>query len=61
MPLGGVLDHNQHRLPDVSAHGEEQAEPLYCVGFLARDLWDDVASQQNVVFTDLWESYLEPA
>jgi len=53
--------HGWHRLPDVSAHREEQAEPLYCVGFLARDLWDDVTSHRDMVFADLWESYLEPA
>jgi nitrile hydratase beta subunit len=59
----GIVEsyHGWHRLPDASAHGEEQAEPLYCVGFLARGLWDDVASPGDMVFADLWESYLEPA
>jgi nitrile hydratase subunit beta len=50
-----------HVLPDASAHGEERAEPLYCVGFPARDLWDDVTRGGDTVFADLWESYLEPA
>lgn len=50
-----------HILPDANAHGEDRAEPLYCVGFHARDLWDDMASPHDMVFADLWESYLEPA
>ena len=48
-------------LPDANAHGEDRAEPLYCVGFSAGDLWDDAASPQDMVFADLWESYLERA
>jgi nitrile hydratase len=53
--------HGWHRLPDASAHGDEQIEALYCVGFHARELWDDVVSPRDRVFADLWESYLEPA
>lgn len=49
-----------HLLPDANAHGEERAEPLYCVRFLAGNLWDDAASPRDLVFADLWESYLEP-
>jgi nitrile hydratase subunit beta len=49
-----------HVLPDANAHGEERAEALYCVGFSALELWDDAASPQDLVFADLWESYLEP-
>jgi nitrile hydratase beta subunit len=49
-----------HILPDAHAHGEDRAEALYCVGFAARELWDDAASPQDMVFADLWESYLEP-
>lgn len=50
-----------HVLPDANAHGEERAEPLYCIGFRATDIWDDVKGAQDMVFADLWESYLEPA
>lgn len=53
--------HGWHVLPDASAHGDDKAEPLYNVSFLARDLWDDVSSPKDRVFLDLWESYLEPA
>lgn len=48
-------------LPDAAAKGEERAEPLYCVSFLARELWDDVTAPKDRVFADLWESYLAPA
>jgi Nitrile hydratase beta subunit, C-terminal len=36
------------------------AEPLYTVGFPIKDLWDDVRSPRDMVFVDMWESYLEP-
>lgn len=48
-------------LPDANAHGEDRPEPLYSVDFLAHDLWDDVSSPRDMVFADLWESYLEAA
>jgi len=53
--------HGWHVLPDANAHGAERAEPLYTVGFLTKDLWDDVPSPRDMVFIDMWESYLEPA
>jgi nitrile hydratase subunit beta len=58
----GVVEacHGWHILPDAHAHGEDRAEALYCVGFAAGELWDDVVSPRDKVFADLWESYLEP-
>lgn len=53
--------HGWHGFPDAVAHGDDAAEPLYCVGFRAADLWDDVTAPRDMVFADLWESYLEPA
>jgi nitrile hydratase beta subunit len=50
-----------HALPDAGAAGEERAEPLYNVSFLAHRLWDEVTSPSDRVCVDLWESYLEPA
>ena len=50
-----------HVLPDANAQGEERAEPLYCDGFRVRDRWDDMTRARDMVFADLWESYLEPA
>jgi nitrile hydratase subunit beta len=55
------LFHGWQLLADAGAKGEERAEPLYCVSFLARDLWDDVTATKDRVCIDLWESYLEPA
>jgi nitrile hydratase beta subunit len=52
--------HGWYVLPDANACGDERAEPLYTVGFLAKDLWDDVKSQRDMVFVGMWESYLEP-
>jgi nitrile hydratase subunit beta len=46
-----------HALPDAGAVGEEFAEPLYSVAFVAEDLW---GNGDHVVLVDLWESYLEP-
>ncbi|HVQ77865.1 MAG TPA: nitrile hydratase subunit beta [Candidatus Binatia bacterium] len=47
--------------PDTNAHGRgEQPEPVYGVGFAARELWGDTAEPNQQVFIDLWESYLEP-
>ncbi|GAB4225179.1 MAG: nitrile hydratase subunit beta [Methyloligellaceae bacterium] len=48
-----------HLLPDVNALQEERAEPLYTVGFAARDLWPEAADSKDTIFADLWESYLE--
>ena len=50
-----------HTLPDACALGEDRAEPLYNVSFLAHRLWDGVTSPIDRVYLDLWESYLEPA
>jgi nitrile hydratase beta subunit len=48
-----------HVFADASARGDgEQPEHLYCVGIPARVLWGEDASARDVVFLDLWESYL---
>jgi nitrile hydratase len=39
----------------------EAPEPLYSVGFYARDLWDTAENPEDEVVLDLWQSYLEPA
>ncbi len=48
-------------LPDASASGREDAEPLYCVMIKAKDIWPESADSTDEIFLDLWESYLEPA
>jgi nitrile hydratase len=48
-------------LPDTNAHGEgENPEHVYSVRFDAEEVWGDSAEPREVVYVDLWESYLEP-
>lgn len=35
-------------------------QPLYAARFEARELWGESAEANNVVYLDMWESYLEP-
>lgn len=48
-------------LPDAHAHGEgESPEPVYSVCFDSNELWgDDYAGENESIYIDLWESYLE--
>lgn len=48
-------------LPDTHAHGQgESPEPLYSVRFEGEELWgDDTAGENEALYIDLWESYLE--
>jgi len=50
-----------HILPDANAHGEKRGEPLYSVAFRASELWPEDGGQNDHVYIDMWESYLEPA
>ncbi|MHA1158737.1 MAG: nitrile hydratase subunit beta [Alphaproteobacteria bacterium] len=52
--------HGAHVLPDA-AHNVDRAEPLYSVGFRLADLFPEQAGSPDMVYLDLWESYLEPA
>jgi nitrile hydratase len=57
-----VADYGTQVFPDATARGRgEQAQPLYCVRFEARELWGPAASASEAVHLDLWESYLLPA
>jgi nitrile hydratase beta subunit len=59
----GVVDrfHGVDTLPDASAHGRGSSpEPLYSVRFEAAELWGEAAEANQLVYIDLWESYLEP-
>ncbi|MCA1729587.1 MAG: nitrile hydratase subunit beta, partial [Actinobacteria bacterium] len=48
-------------LPDANAHGEgENPQYVYCVRFDGEEVWGDSAESREVVYVDLWESYLEP-
>jgi nitrile hydratase subunit beta len=56
--LGTIaLYHGCHVLPDQSARGIKKGEHLYSVRFSAKELWD--SWDDDEVFVDLWESYLE--
>jgi nitrile hydratase beta subunit len=59
----GVVNRIQgnHVLPDASAKGEDVAEPLYSVAFTHLELWGSSGAGGNIVYVDLWESYLESA
>lgn len=47
--------------PDTNAHGEgENPQYVYCVRFDGKEVWGDSAEPREVVYVDLWESYLEP-
>ena len=51
-----------HVFPDANARGDgERPEHVYCVAITARELWGDGASTRDLVFLDLWESYLVAA
>jgi len=57
-----IQHHGAHVFPDSNAHCLGEApEPLYSVGFYARDLWDNAEHAEDEVVLDLWQSYLEPA
>ena len=53
--LRGVFD-----LLDLKVQGILKPEPVYTVGFDARELWGDEAESPHRVYIDLWESYLLP-
>ncbi len=51
--------HGAHLFPDAVAKGIEEAEHLYTVAFDARDLWPEAHNSKDIIFLDLWESYLD--
>lgn len=54
--------HGAHVLPDSNAHGNGEApQHLYSVRFSGVELWGPAAKPKDVIYLDLWESYLEPA
>lgn len=51
--------HGAFIYPDANALGEEQAAPLYTVGFDAAELWPEADGRRERVFINMWETYLE--
>ena len=53
--------HGTYVFPDSNAHGlGEQPQPLYSVEFDAHELWGEDAESNQMLYLDLWESYLRP-
>ena len=48
-----------HELQDTENSGDPQ--PVYSVRFEGADLWGETAEQNQALYIDMWESYLEPA
>ena len=60
----GVIDriHGVHAFQDaVPQDAEPQPQTVYSVRFDARELWGESAEARETLYTDMWESYLEPA
>jgi len=54
--------HGVHVFPDSNASGKgEDPQWLYSVAFDARELWGPGPHQNDSIFLDLWEPYLERA
>lgn len=59
----GVIEHvyDAYVFPDTNAHGRgESPQHVFSVRFEGRELWGDTAEANQVVYFDLWESYLQP-
>jgi nitrile hydratase subunit beta len=57
-----VRHHGIFVFPDTNARFlGEQPQHLYCVRFMARELWGESAAPRDSVHLDLWDSYLERA
>jgi nitrile hydratase subunit beta len=59
----GIVDriHGVFVFPDTNSSFQgEHPQHLYSVRFAARELWGETAVPQDLVYIDLWESYLEP-
>ena len=55
-------DHGVFVFPDSNARfAGENPQHVYSVRFGARELWGDQRPQQDSVYLDLWDEYLEPA
>lgn len=60
----GVIDrdHGVFSLPDAAVAGTgEKPQHVYSVCFRARELWGDNANENDVVYIDLFDDYLEQA
>ncbi len=55
-------DHGVFIFPDSNAMGQGKApRHLYSVRFTGDEVWGPEAPAKDVVYVDLWDSYLDPA
>jgi nitrile hydratase len=47
-------------IQDHVAESDKGPQPVYSVRFDGRELWGDMAEANQVLYIDMWESYLEP-
>jgi nitrile hydratase beta subunit len=60
----GVIDrdHGIFVFPDTNAElAGEKPQHVYSVRFTAREIWGADAAEQDVIYIDLWDDYLDPA
>ncbi|MCB1807577.1 MAG: nitrile hydratase subunit beta [Candidatus Competibacteraceae bacterium] len=60
----GVIarDHGVFVFPDTHAeNGERKPQHVYSVRFSAHELWGEQAHQNDYIYVDLWDDYLDPA
>ena len=55
-------DNGVFNLPDNEVYGlDPRPQHTYQVRFSARELWGESAPENDSLYTDMWEDYLEPA
>ncbi len=52
--------YNTQDIQDHVPDSEKGPQPVYSVRFDGRELWGDSAESNQVLYIDMWESYLEP-
>jgi len=57
-----VKYYGNHDLPDIDMDGKTSPpQPIYSVQFEAAELWGTSAEENQLLFIDMWEGYIEPA
>ena len=55
-----VQIHGAFVFPDTNAHGlGENPQHVYSVRFDGREVWGETSERGEVLYVDLWESYLD--
>ena len=57
-----VKYYGNHDFPDIDMDGKPSPpQPIYNVQFDAAELWGTSAEENQLLFIDMWEGYIEPA